>query len=165
RRSSDLTTPFQYNSRVNYLKVEAERQMDFGKFSILGRVTYQNILDGQEVFKAPDILSRVSVFYTNEFFKKALFIQTGVTGKYFTEYEMNAYDPVLAEFYVQNDETLGGFPMLDLFVNAKISQTRIYIKWEHFNELFSSQKNYFSAPGHPYRDWKIRFGLVWNFFM
>jgi len=159
------TTPFQYNGRVNYLKVEAERQLDFGNFSVLGRVTYQNILDGQEVFKAPEILGRASVFYTNEFFNKALFLQTGVTGKYFTEYEMNAYDPVLAEFFVQNNETLGGFPMIDLFVNAKISQTRIYFKWEHFNALFTSQNNYFSAPGHPFRDAKIRFGLVWNFFM
>ncbi len=159
------TTPFQYGGRVNYLKVEAERQLDFGKFSVLGRVTYQNILDGQEVFKAPELLGRASVFYSNEFFRKALFLQTGVTGKYFTAYEMNAYDPVLAEFYVQNNETLGGFPMIDLFVNAKISQTRIYFKWEHFNALFTSQNNYFSAPGHPFRDAKIRFGLVWNFFM
>jgi hypothetical protein len=128
-------------------------------------VTYQNILDGQEVFKAPELLGRASVFYTNEFFKNALFLQTGVTGKYFTNYEMNSYDPVLAEFYVQNNQTLGGFPMIDLFVNAKISQTRIYFKWEHFNALFTSQNNYFSAPGHPFRDAKIRFGLVWNFFM
>lgn len=159
------TTPFQYNGRVNYLKVEVERQLDFGNFSVLGLVTYQNILDGQDVFKAPELLGRASVFYTNEFFNKALFLQTGVTGKYFTEFEMNGYDPVLAEFYVQNNEKLGGFPMIDLFVNAKISQTRIYFKWEHFNALFGSQNNYFSAPGHPFRDAKIRFGLVWNFFM
>lgn len=159
------TTPFQHNGRVNYLKVEAERQLDFGNFSVLGRVTYQNILDGQDVFKAPELLGRASVFYTNEFFNKALFLQTGVTGKYFTEFEMNGYDPVLAEFYVQNNEKLGGFPLIDLFVNAKISQTRIYFKWEHFNALFGNQNNYFSAPGHPFRDAKIRFGLVWNFFM
>lgn len=164
-QTDTTTTPFQYSGRVNYLKVEAERQLDFGKFSVVGWVTYQNILDGQEVFKAPELLGRASLFYSNEFFKKALFLQTGVTGKYFTEYEMNAYDPVLAEFYVQNNENLGGFPMIDLFVNAKISQTRIYFKWEHFNALFTSQNNYFSAPGHPFRDAKIRFGLVWNFFM
>lgn len=159
------TTPFQYNGRVNYLKVEASRQVDFGNFSLNGRVTYQNILEGQDVFKAPEILGRASIYYSNRFFKNALFLQTGFTGKYFTSYEMNAYDPVLAEFYVQNDQKIGDFPMLDFFVNAKISQTRIYIKWEHFNTLFTSQNNYFSAPGHPYRDWKIRFGLVWNFFM
>ncbi|WP_400074336.1 putative porin [Zobellia russellii] len=24
--------------------------------------------------------------------------------------------------------------------------------------------SYYSAPGYPYRDFVIRFGLVWNFF-
>ncbi len=158
------TTPFQYDERVNYLKVEARRQFDFGKFSLNARVTYQNILDGQDVFKAPEFLGRASVYYSNHFFDDALFLQTGVTGKYFTSYEMNGYDPVLAEFYVQNGQEFGNFPLADLFVNAKISQTRIFIKWEHFNSLFG-EKNYFAAPGYPYRDWKIRFGIVWNFFM
>lgn len=158
------TTPFQYDGRVNYLKVEARRQFDFGKFSLNARVTYQNILDGQDVFKAPELMGRASVYYSNHFFDDALFLQTGVTGKYFTSYEMNRYDPVLAEFYVQNGREFGNFPLADIFVNAKISQTRIYIKWEHFNSLFG-EKNYFAAPGYPYRDWKIRFGIVWNFFM
>ncbi len=158
------TTPFQYDGTVNFLKLEAKRQFDFGKFSLNAQITYQNIIEGQEVFKAPDFLGRVSVYYSNHFFKNALYLQTGITGKYFTSYEMNAYDPVLAEFYVQNNQEFGDFPLLDLFVNAKISQTRIYIKWEHFNALFG-EKIYFSAPGHPFRDAKVRFGLVWNFFM
>ncbi|MEX0995958.1 MAG: putative porin [Flavobacteriaceae bacterium] len=165
RTATDTTTtPFQYDGTVNYLKLEAKRQVDFGKFSVNAQLTYQNIVEGQEVFKAPDFLGRASVYYSNHFFKNALFLQTGITGKYFTSYEMNAYDPVLAEFYVQNNEEFGDFPLLDLFVNAKISQTRIYIKWEHFNALFG-EKNYFSAPGHPFRDAKVRFGLVWNFFL
>ncbi|WP_164917896.1 putative porin, partial [Leeuwenhoekiella marinoflava] len=24
---------------------------------------------------------------------------------------------------------------------------------------------YYSAPGYPYRDFTLRFGLVWNFFL
>ncbi|MCR9182785.1 MAG: putative porin [Flavobacteriaceae bacterium] len=165
RTAADTTTsPFQYDGTVNYLKLEAKRQFDFGKFSLNAQLTYQNIIEGQEVFKAPDFLGRASIYYSNHFFRNALFLQTGITGKYFTSYEMNAYDPVLAEFYLQNNQEFGDFPLLDLFVNAKISQTRIYIKWEHFNALFG-EKNYFSAPGHPFRDAKVRFGLVWNFFM
>ncbi|MEX2349736.1 MAG: putative porin, partial [Flavobacteriaceae bacterium] len=128
RTETDTTTmPFQYDGRVNYLKVEARRQVDFGKFSLNARVTYQNILDGQDVFKAPELMGRASAYYSNHFFDDALFLQTGVTGKYFTSYEMNGYDPVLAEFYVQNGSEFGNFPLADIFVNAKISQTRIFI--------------------------------------
>ncbi len=78
---------------------------------------------------------------------------------------MNGYDPVLAEFYVQNTEELGGFPLVDIFFNAKIRQTRIYFKYEHINQLFNSTNNHYSAPNYPYRDAVIRFGMVWNFFL
>ena len=40
---------------------------------------------------------------------------------------------VLAEFYIQNEYILGGFPRLDFFINAKIQQTRLFLKAEHFN--------------------------------
>ena len=93
-----------------------------------------------------------------------MYIQTGVTFKYFSEYAMNAYNPVLGEFYIQNSEKFGGYPLLDFFINARVQQTRIYLKAEHFNSGFGETDNYFAAPDYPYRDFVIRFGLVWNFF-
>ena len=92
-----------------------------------------------------------------------MFIQTGITFKYFTAYNMNAYNPLLAEFYVQNREELGGFPMFDYFINAKVRTMRIYLKAEHFNSSFTGN-DFYAAPNYPYRDFVIRFGLVWNFF-
>ena len=92
-----------------------------------------------------------------------MFLQTGVTLKYFTSYNMNAYNHLLGEFYILNREEFGGFPMLDFFINAKVRQTRIYLKAEHFNSSFS-EPNFYAAPNYPYRDFVIRFGLVWNFF-
>ena len=71
---------------------------------------------------------------------------------------MNGYDPVLAEFYTQNDKSLGGFPRLDFFINAKIKQTRIYLKAEHFNSSLTGY-NFYSTPNVIYRDFGIRFGL------
>ncbi|MBP6414795.1 MAG: hypothetical protein KA450_15240, partial [Bacteroidia bacterium] len=34
----------------------------------------------------------------------------------------------------------------------------------HFNSAFSATNTFYSAPNYPYRDFMIRFGLVWNFF-
>ena len=53
---------------------------------------------------------------------------------------------------------------MDFFVNAKIQQTRLYFKLEHFNSSFTGY-NFYSAPNYPYRDFSFRFGLVWNFFL
>lgn len=161
------TTPvaMQADTRVDYVKVKVEREFRYGKFALMNTVMYQQALSGGEVFNVPEIITRNSLYYEDEWFKKALFVQTGINFKYFTKYNMNAYDPLLAEFYVQNDQELGGFPLVDIFFNAKVRQTRIFIKYEHINSLFVSKNEFFSAPGYPYRDAVLRFGLVWNFFL
>ncbi len=158
-------TPQQYDQRVDYLKVKFEREFRYKKFALANTILYQEVLSGEEVFNVPQLITRNTLYYQDEWFKKAMFMQAGVTLKYFTKYNMNAYDPVLAEFYVQNNEKLGGFPLVDIFFNAKVRQTRIYFKFEHINALFASKNESFSAPGYPYRDAVVRFGLVWNFFL
>jgi hypothetical protein len=165
-RANDSTPmPQQYTERVDYLKIKAEREFKYGKFALMNTVMFQQAVSGETVFNVPQITTRQSLYYQDEWFKKAMFLQTGVSVKYFTAYTMNGYDPVLAEFYVQNTSELGGFPMVDIFFNAKIRQTRIFIKYEHVNQLFNSTNSHFAAPGYPYRDGVIRFGLVWNFFL
>ena len=126
---------------------------------------YQNALNGEDVLKLPQFITRNTLFFEDHLFKKALFMQTGVTFKYYSNYMINGYDAVLAEFYVQNDTELGGYPQFDIFFNARVQQIRFYFKYENFNALFSRTNTYFSAPGYPYRDAVIRFGIVWNFFM
>ncbi|MEL6810358.1 MAG: putative porin [Bacteroidota bacterium] len=165
-QANDSTpTPQQFGDRVDYLKVKAEREFRYGKFGLMNTILFQQAVSGEEVFNVPQIVTRQSLYFEDEWFEKAMSVQTGVNFKYFTRYNMNAYDPVLAEFYVQNGQELGGFPLIDIFFNAKIRQTRIFFKYEHINQLFNSTNNHFSAPGYPYRDGVIRFGFVWNFFL
>ncbi len=165
-KANDSTpSPLQASERVDYLKIKAEKEFKFGKFGLDNTVMYQQVLSGETVFNVPQIITRNSLYYEDHWFKRALFMQTGVTFKYFTQYNMNAYDPVLAEFYVQNDQELGGFPLVDIFFNAKIRQTRIFFVYENFMSIFGGKNEYFAAPGYPYRDNVLRFGLVWNFFL
>ena len=157
-------SPFQNDKSITYLRVKLENEIKFGKFAINNTVMYQNVQDENNVLNVPEINTRNTFYFSSHLFKKALFLQTGVTLNYFTKYYMDAYNPLLAEFYVQNDREFGDFPRLDFFLNAKIRQTRIYLKAEHFNSSFTGY-NYYSAPTYPYRDFAIRFGVVWNFFL
>jgi len=93
-----------------------------------------------------------------------MLLQTGVTFNYFSNYYADDYVGVLGEFFVQDQKKVGGFPVLDFFVNARVQQCRIYLKAEHFNSLFSNKVTYYNAPNSPFRDFHIRFGLEWNFF-
>ncbi|MDF0709087.1 putative porin [Flagellimonas okinawensis] len=155
--------PFQESGTINHLKVKYQKELKWRKWALMNTVMYQNVTQDNQVLNLPEVVTRNSLYFSSDVFKKAMFLQTGVTFKYFTSYNMNAYNPLLGEFYIQNNEELGGYPLLDFFINAKVKQTRIYLKAEHLNSLFS-EPNYYAAPNYPYRDFVIRFGLVWNFF-
>ena len=164
RDANDAIKAFQNNSTITYLRVKLEKEIKFGNFALDNTILYQNVQDENGVFNVPEIITRNTLYYSNHVFKKAMYLQTGITFNYFTKYYMNAYDPLLAEFYVQNDRQFGEFPRLDFFINAKIRQTRIFLKAEHFNSAFTGY-DFYSAPNYPYRDFTVRFGVVWNFFL
>ena len=155
--------PFQEQDNLTYIKLKYTKEFRIGNFALNNTILYQNVSQTNEVLNLPQLVTRNTLYFSKEVYKKALYLQTGVTLKYFTLYNMDAYNPLLGEFYIQNNEKLGEFPMLDFFINVKVQQTRIYLKAEHFNSSFSGKK-YYSAPNYPYRDFVIRFGLVWNFF-
>ena len=156
--------PNQYNGSIQYLRLKVQKELRLGNFILDNTIMYQNVTSDIDVLNVPALITRNTLYYSNQIFKKAMTLQTGVTLNYFTEYNMNGYDPLLAEFYTQNETKIGGFPRLDFFINAKVRQTRIFLKAEHFNSSFTGY-NYFSAPNHPYRDFTVRFGLVWDFFL
>jgi len=155
--------PFQEANGVNHLKLKYKKEFKFGMFALNNTVMYQAVSQTSDVLNVPQVVTRNTLYFSSDVFKKAMYLQTGITFKYFTSYNMDGYNPLLGEFYTQNSEKLGGYPLLDFFINARVQQTRIYLKAEHFNSSFG-KPNFYSAPDYPYRDFVIRFGLVWNFF-
>lgn len=160
---TQIVSPAQYAGTINYLSLKVSREFQFGKFALDNTILYQKVGQDQAILNVPELVTRNTIYYTNYFFKKALYIQTGVVFNYLTKYYANDYNPVIGEFFVQRDRQIGNFPNLDFFVNAKIQRTRIYIKAEHFNSSLSGN-NFYASSNNPYRDLTFRFGLVWNFF-
>jgi hypothetical protein len=158
-----LVTPKQYDGTINYLSVKVQKEIKFGKFALDNTILFQQVTQEDPILNVPKFVTRNALYFSDHVFKKAMFLQTGFTFQYFTEYNANSYNPLMSEFYVQNTEKIGGFPMMDFFVNARVRQTRIFLKAEHFNSSFTGNK-FYSAPNYPYKDFVIRFGLVWNFF-
>ena len=158
-----IIAPAQYANTINYLSVKASNEFKYGKFALDNTILYQKVDQSNAILNVPEFLTRNTLYFSQEMFRKALFLQTGVTFNYFTNYYANEYNPVIAEFFVQNNKEIGNFTNFDFFINAKIQRTRIYLIAEHFNSSFSGN-NFYSSPNNPYRDFMIRFGLVWNFF-
>ncbi|MDI6031851.1 putative porin [Flavobacterium sp. LB2P84] len=160
---TQIVAPSQYDGTINYLSVKVSRELTFGNFALDNTILYQKVDQQDAVLNVPEIVTRNTFYYSNYLFKRALFLQTGIVLNYFTKYYASDYNPVIGEFFVQNDKQIGNHPNFDFFINAKIQRTRIYFKAEHFNSSLSGN-NFYSSPNNPSRDFTIRLGLIWNFF-
>jgi len=163
-----LATVDQADSKINYYNFKLFSKIDFGKFSFVNTARYQQkeqevSLESLSTLNVPEWVTRNTIMYSTDVFNKSLFIQTGITFNYFTKFFADYYNPLISEFVTQNYKEIGEFPRFDFFFNAKIQQTRVFIKVEHLNSSFTGY-DYYSDPFSPYRDMSVRLGLVWNFF-
>lgn len=158
-----LVSPKQYDKTINYLSLKVSKEFKFRKFALDNTVLYQKTDQEDPILNVPQIVTRNTLYYSNYLFKRAMYLQTGVIFNYFTKYYGNDYNPIIGEFFVQKQTEIGAFPTFDFFINARVRQTRIFLKAEHFNSAMTGN-DFYTAPNYPYRDFVVRFGLVWNFF-
>ena len=162
--SIQFISPKQYSKSIQYLSFKVSKEVKFWKLALDNTLLYQQVSQDSEILNVPKLVTRNTLYFSDYFFTKALYLQTGVIFNYFTKYNANGYNPIISDFFIQNKQEVGDFANLDFFINARIRQTRIFLKAEHFNSAMSSRNTFYSAPNYPYRDFMVRFGLVWNFF-
>ncbi len=156
-------SPKQYAGQIGYASLKVDKEFKLGKFALDNSLLYQHVTQSNLILNLPDFVVRSTLYFSDKFFKKALYLQMGVGLNYFSSYYSDIYNPLIGSFYIQDQQKIGDSPIFDLFVNAKVKTARLYLKVEHVNSSFSKD-NYYSAPNNPYRDFVIRFGIEWAFF-
>lgn len=161
-KGSLFASPEQWNETIHLLKARWDNRLSLGVFSLDTNIQYQQVDDNAPVH-LPDFLVRSTISYADEWFRKAAFVQIGATVKYYSSFYVDAYSPILSDYVVQDAVKIGGEPLLSAFFNAKIQQTRLYFNAENLGAAWNGN-NRLAAPDYPYRDFILRFGIVWNFF-
>jgi hypothetical protein len=108
-----VVKPRQSEESIQYIRLKAQKEFRYGKFALENTLLFQS--SNSADLNVPEFVTRNSLYFTDEVFKKALKFQTGFIFNFFTEYHMNRYDPLLAEFYTQTEQEIGGFPKIKLF--------------------------------------------------
>lgn len=164
---NELLVYKQLVDNINYFKIKGENHLRFGKINLVSTAQYQKVTKNEEYMPLPDFLIRETLYWQGELFNKNAQLQAGINATYFTKYNGLRYIPILNEFALQDPasiQEIGGYPILDLFINFKVRNMRFYIRGEHINASFTKQPDYFAAPNVPYRDFKFQLGLKWNIF-
>ncbi len=72
--------------------------------------------------------------------------------------------PVNRMFYIQNDYKSDHTFLVDLFLNARISRARLFVKLQNILGLVTDKPPVYDIPFFPLPETMFKFGVSWAFF-
>lgn len=154
----------QSGDAISLLTLQLYQDFKFGPFNWENVLTYQKS-SAEDVLPVPQ-LNVYSNLYLRFKIAKVLKCDFGADARYFTKYYAPDYAPGLGQYAVQegpNRVEVGNYPILNVYANFHLKQTRFFVMMSHVN-AGSGNKMYFLAPHYPLNDSILRFGLSWNFY-
>ncbi len=116
----------------------------------------------QEALRLPKVYLKSSFFLEGRIFKGKMLARFGADLRYNTQFAINAWNPLIGQYYIQNEQQMKFTPRVDVFVAFQVKTLRVWAKANYINEGLI-QTNYFNALGYPDRGRTFAGGLIWRF--
>ena len=157
-------TPSQSSSTAIINRYSVRADLNLGKhFHLDNQVNYTILAGGGSgVFRMPALLGSSRWYYESVWFSKYMPIQIGVNVRWQSAYYANYYDPVIQQFYLQNDFEMKSYAAADVFLNFQAKKLRIFVKMTHINQPVDN--GYFATPFYPGQKKVFDIGCRWLFF-
>lgn len=159
---NSLALPQQYGGNIQVFSASLNQELKLGILHWNNTVYYQKT-SNSDILPLPEL-----AVYSNLFIKfiafKVLKIQLGVDCDYYTSYKSLNYQPATMSFNVQGDEPkyVGNYPLINVYVNARLYKTRFYIQYSHLNQGWFSTDSFF-MPHYPMNPRRLEMGLSIDF--
>jgi Putative porin len=143
--------------------------------NLSSQIIYTKLLDNPDnAIQVPDLFINAQLSYANIFFNENFDMHGGIDVHYHSSYYPLGYDVPIQQFYVQQQITKGpritdgalrvpAFPIVDIFLNARIKRGRIFFKYHNLIQAFTKQ-GYMPTPTYPGQRNIIDFGFDWSFY-
>jgi hypothetical protein len=139
-----------------------EVRMDFRffkNFHFRPQTIYSKFLRNDDrALRVPELFVNSQLAFENLLFKKNIQVQIGLDVHWHSAYAALAYDPIIQQFYIQNDVVTPAFPLVDVFLNGKIKTGKFFVKYHNFVQLFT-KSGYLPTPDYPGQRNVLDFGF------
>lgn len=155
-------TPYQIDGVAQLIRSSLEvANHDNDRWDLDLELHYQ-YQGGYNVFRLPGFLSQVSGAYKFKAFKKKMDLAIGGELSYFSRYASKSFDPISGQYYIADNQELGGYPYMDVFLKGRVQRATFFLMMSHPHQgLFGY--NYFYFPNYPANDRFFRLGVSWLF--
>lgn len=126
---------------------------------------YTEITGDQEAvnsFRIPEIFVNSKLYYGGYWFEGKIYMTFGVDAHYKSDYYAPGYNPVMQQFFLQDDFVIPSAVVADVFLEFQIEHVSVFLKFEHINQPKSS--GYFTHPYYTGQPRTFDAGVRWMFF-
>ena len=159
---NESATPEQLNGTFSYWQVHASKALQYKILHFDNFIGVQGN-SKQEVLRLPTVYLKSSLYIEGKIFKGNMLARFGADLRYNSSFRADAWNPVVGQFHLQNEQSMKYTPILDIFLSFKVRTLRVFAKANYINEGLL-QKNYYTALGYPDRGRTFAGGLIWRFF-
>ncbi|MCC2546277.1 putative porin [Hymenobacter sp. BT175] len=165
------------NSLVYYSQTGRPAQLSEGRNLLIGTLRHRahfgsvytdNVLtltgggEGPGI-RIPPVAAYSKVYFQGALFKKALFGQVGADVYFQSRWRAYDYSPSTQQFYLQDEFTIRGYPVVGAFLTADIKTVSIFLKGAYLNQGLGGN-GYFTTPYYTGLPRRFQFGIRWQFF-
>jgi hypothetical protein len=127
--------------------------------TLSGQGIYSSILkNDSKAIAVPEVFVNGQLAYANIFFNGNMDMQIGADVHWQSAYNAMGYDPVIQQFYRQDNYTVPAFPVVDAFFNMKVKSGRIFVKYNNLVQAFT-RSGYLPTPYYPGQRPALDFGF------
>ncbi|HNR27723.1 MAG TPA: putative porin [Bacteroidales bacterium] len=146
---------------VNVMTATLTQNFRLWYFRFDHRLLFQ-FSSNKEILPLPLFSANIRYYIEIPVVKDVMTAQIGADITFHTAYFMEAYNPALGNFHVQNEKKYGNTPYIDAFIHMKWKRATIYAKYINVAQGWPDS-GYFSAPHYirPQRVFKL--GITWPF--
>ncbi len=144
---------------VNIVQLWGAYTLRFGAFNLRNRLLLQS--SNQDRLPLPELMGIHSLYYDGKWFR-VLNVNLGVDLRYTNSYRAHYYNPITAQFQLQQRSEVPFVPSIDAFFSMRVTRFRAFFKLENAQTFINENDFFFLTADYPYPDAAFRIGISWR---
>jgi len=116
-----------------------------------------------DVYRVPEIHANAKLYFEKNIFNKVMWAQIGLDMHWQSSFYAYDYDPVVQQFYLQDDFEIPSYLLADLFISFKVKRFRWAFKMNNVLQNLEAE-GYFTTPYYTGQKRTFDFAVNWMFF-
>lgn len=156
---NEVLLPEQASGNASIIHIQLDKTFKAGKFFFKHNLHYQQ--SNVKYIPVPSFGGMLRYYFQTNFYNSK--IQLGVDVFYNTAYYGMGWSPATRMFYLQQQNKIGNYPLINPFVCMQIKRAVLFGIYEHLNQNLINV-GFYNTPHHPISLQSFRMGIRWRFY-